>query len=241
MIFEMPYAADCPNREVQNRLALTLADWVERLNQRLAEQKKVLVTFDRAEARTVEGTVEVSRSLLKAFPANGLDDNNCLRAPVVLNGIQIDIPIAYDIPATLSLMFIQANGAFYDGLAVNPSKQEKKANRQDSVETELARSIKATLSKLMTPEHDASLSNCHKSDWVLCQPCFFPKIHGEWLPRLLFALNTFDPSLKVQETGSGFLPIFEQSSSVYLDFHTEMAALADLYLMDWAKDASDLD
>ena len=238
MIFEMPYAAACLNREVQNRLALTLTDWVEQLNQRLAEREKILVTFDHAEARSIEGTIEISKSLSKAFSVDQLDDNNWLRIPMVLNGIQIEFPIAYDEPATLSLMFIQADGAICDGLAVNPWRQKSENSNPRSHASEVENLLKAMISKLMTPEGDDPRSKPPKSDWIFGQPCFFPRIHGEWLPRLLFALNSFDPSLKVQETGGGFLPVFEQSNTAQLDFATEMASLADLYLMKLAEDIS---
>lgn len=237
MIIDMPYAAACLNREVQNRLASTLTDWVEELNQRLAEQNKSLVTFDRAVTRSIEGSIEISKSLRKVFPADQLDDDNCLQAPMLLNGIQIQFPIAYESTATLSLMFIQSDGAGFDGLAVNPWKQDVEESHEATDNSELVRSLATMFSKLTAPEDDVSRSRRRKRDWIIYQPCFFPRIHHEWLHRLIFALNAFDQSLLVRETG-GFLPVFEQHNMTGLDFASEMAVLADQYLKELAEDAS---
>lgn len=238
MNFEIPYVVACLNRDVQDHLASTLADWVERLNQRLKAQQKALVTYDRAVARRIDGSIEISKSLSAAFSANQLDDDHGLLAPnpLVLNGIQIEFPMAYDSPATLSLMFIQSDEARCDGLAVNVSKALRETTPSFADESELVRSVTAAMSKWMAPKDITGQARRIDRDWVINQPCFFTRLGGEWLARLLAALNSFDPSLRVQETGGGFLPVFESAAATPLDFASEMVALADQYLKVFAED-----
>jgi hypothetical protein len=236
MIFEMPYAAECINREVQNSLVLTLTEWLEMLNRQLADKNKLLVTLDHACDRIIEGSIEVSQSMHGAFFTNQIDGDNCLRTPIVINGIQIEFPMAFDTPATLSLLFASSSAAVRQGFAVNPLQTGDATHAPRSDDTASGRALKALTAKLALQENILSGTKPHRSDWTLYQPCFYPRLHREWLNRLLFALNTYSPYLTVRETGGGFLPTTEPSQSTKPSLADELAALADQYLLELAVD-----
>lgn len=235
MMIEMPYVASCLNHEVQDRLAATLTEWVEHLNQRLEEQGKSLLAIDRAKSRCIEGYVNISGSLLREFPASQRDGEH-LRASLVLNGIQIEIPVCFSSSETVSLMFIQADGEPYDGLAVHlwkptPAPQESGQVAKESA-SEFSRDFRNKFQELLSslrgyepvkPEHPIP-------DWVISQPCFFPRLHGEFFSRLLATLHCFDSTLHVEEASGGFLPAPQYPIGIVSDFTAEMESLAEEYL-----------
>jgi hypothetical protein len=216
MQFEMPYAAACLNPEMQDRLAVSLTQWASRLNARLREKKRRLITVDRAQSRQITGRVVVSDELLGAFPASYRDEENRLRVPLVLNGVHLTLPMpCWENPAKLSLTFIQAEGTSFDGLAVHLWLKRQEASQS------------------------ASASADAVGEWVLLRPCFLPRLHGAWLSQLLVALQAFDPGLAIREVAGGILPCPAYPADSVDDFANAMESLAESYYLDRLADAED--
>lgn len=121
MEMEMPYIAACLNHEVQHRLATSLEGWAAGLNERLSDENLSLLTVERATSKPFEGTIQVDEYLLKVFQGY-VDKNGCLLGSTMVSGIKIGIPEPAGMTSDLSLLFLQATGTPFDGLAVNPWK-----------------------------------------------------------------------------------------------------------------------
>lgn len=221
MMIEMPYIAVCRNHALQNRLAEELTAWAERLNTRLIAQGKSPLSVTRIKSMKIEGPVEVSSSLQRAFPTDQLD-NGMLLTPLVLNGIHIEIPQNFDSPETMNLTFIQADDAPFDGLAIRLTR----ASKTEPVQTASASLLKiqASMSSM-----GIGLAKRNSPHATISQTCFMPRLHGKWFAALLTALQTFDPDLHL-EIGEGFLPEPQHPAGVLPDFTSAMNALADEYL-----------
>jgi hypothetical protein len=233
MMIQMFYAVTCGNHEVQNRLALTMSDWAENLNRLLAEKGKHLLTIDRAESKLIEGSIEVSDTLRVVFPDDQLDDDR-LSTSLVLNGIEIEIPMLFQDSQTLSLMFIQAKGAPYDGIGVILWKPKTVARTfQSQEEAEVVALIRKAL------DMDFDKPNGPRPDWSITVPSFYPRHNEEWLARLLAALKSFDPNLYLEENRTVlFRPLSPQYPVDPANFYVAMQALADEYLESIADDGS---
>lgn len=221
MMIEMPYIAVCRNHALQNRLADELATWAERLNPRLIAQGKSPLSVTRVESIKIEGPIEVSSSLQRAFPTDQLD-NGVLLPSLLLNGIHIEIPQDFDSPETLSLTFIQADNAPFDGLAVRLAR----ASEPEPVQTASASLLKIQATMFSMGIGGSKRNSRHAT---ISQTCFMPRLHEKWFAALLAVLQTFDPDLHL-EIGAGFLPAPQLPAGVLPDFTSAMDALADEYL-----------